>query len=287
MNLIKKRIFHFHYLTKQIFQSSKNIINNTTLKKNFSINKTNNEQTVNDNQDQNSNNDNEEINKKEMTKEELREYNKQIQKEKNMPYTEAEFNDLMKEKGNTSIPLFNISLNVLRSLKRNKRIATFFNIPMSVILFILGQNYFKTMVIYKKYNLLIFCVEYYFFISGIILLRSLRNFCLSAEYIHNSNKVVFTKLDYKCKPYIVEEKVEDLTRSNISSFNFLTTLINKKNKESYSMNGLGVIEDPKLFNYLFKPIDNAYASKQLRPKDKEDGKYKDKKIIDDDNNPLK
>lgn len=259
-NRILKDIFH------KTFSSKKNFFSIMSNKRMFSENISNESEKKD-----------KEI--KEMTKEELKEFNKQKLKEKNLPYTDSEFKELIKLKGNQSIPLFNMSLNVLRSLKRNKRIATFFNIPMSVILFTFGQNFFHNMVLYKKYSTLIFCVEYYFFISGIVILRSLRNFCLSAEYIHNSNKVIFTKLDFMCKPYVVEEKVEDLTRMNISSFNFLTTLMSNKTKENYSMNGLGQIEDPKLFNYLFKPNENQYKAKLL--------KQKEKNKIDDENNPLK
>ena len=207
--------------------------------------------------------------------------NEQIEKKKSSvndywieSYTKEEFDQFIENKKKEPIFFYEITMENLKTVKKYKKKGLYFNIPLSIGLTGLMESSLPIVASIEKYKILIFIFQYLFFVFGVLLVRGLRYIVITAEYLPDTHKVRFTKLNFRCKLYTIEENVDDLVRVPPNGMTPFLTLKNKKNNTGYSMSGVGIISDNKFFNYLFKApksmIEQNEKFKKMKSKKKEE-----------------
>ena len=185
-------------------------------------------------------------------------YHNDIEKEKlkfKEKLTEEEFKQFCVSDSEEII--FHMKARNKASFQILKRVALYFNIPFSVIALYIGEVYFAEMMnaTLQGKLLLGFCVilDYTLLVKSLIVLFGMRGFVSRCVYLPKDNALKLTKFKMNGKEYDIVKKKEDLTRIHRTVFSPFLTFRDKQTKEIFSMYGLGVWENHKLFNYLYPP----------------------------------
>ncbi len=178
------------------------------------------------------------------------------------PYTKEEYDIVINTtyKDINEINLFEIATFNLTKAKNAKKFSLFFNLPVSIGITMLSEFKFFEGTKFNDLSGVLFFMDYTLFLFAITTLSGLRSIVVTCDYSKEDKTIIFTKLTYTNKPYIVKEKIEDLERVTENALTPFLTLRNKMNGNKYSMTGTGNYKDFKLYNYLFPhPIyNNSY-----------------------------